>query len=200
MRTEESHFRCRRDSFAQDLQTLTPDLAPGLRAHSGDVSFRSRDVGHDARWNRITHGANNGDRVCRGFETQNESCRSRYDNIRFRAHYLAAELGIALLLYPAGVWRDDQIDSLDVTKAAQLLEKRGVVWIAPTFAHVSNGGRGVNEGDAMRLYSLLRARHHRPRGRNDNSFNEIAPSHCLPRGSGRGIVATETSGLEGGPA
>src|SRR6516225_11411490 len=121
MRTEESHFRCRRDSFAQDLQTLTPDLAPGLRTHSGDVSFRPRDVGHNARWNRITHGANNGDRVCRGFETQNESCRSRYDNIGFRAHYRAAELWKTVLLSVTRESRDNQIDSLDITKAAQLL-------------------------------------------------------------------------------
>src|SRR6516165_11284839 len=184
MRTEESDLRCRRDSFAQDLQTLTPDLAPGLRTHSGDVSFWPNDIGHNARWNGITHGTNNGDRVCRGFETQNESCRSCYDDIGFCAHYLAAELGKTLLLSLARVSRDDQIDSLDVTKAAQLLEKRRVVWITPAFAHVSNGGRGVNEGDAVRLCNLLRVRRNRPRGRNSNSFNEIAASHCLPRGLG----------------
>src|SRR5262249_40650498 len=101
----------------------------------------------------------------------------------FRPHYLEAELGITLLLPLARVSRDDQIDSLDVTKAAQLLEKRGVVWIAPTFVHVSNGDRRVNEGDAVRLCSFLRARRNRPRGQNSNSFNEIASSHCLPRGS-----------------
>ena len=50
----------------------------------------------------------------------------------------------------------------------------------------------MNEGDAMRLRSLLRARRNRPRGQNSNSFNEIAPPHCLPRGSGQGIVPAQT--------
>src|SRR5262249_30612287 len=117
----------------------------------------------------------------------------------FRPHYLAAELGITLLLPLARVSRDDQIDSLDVTKAAQLLEKRGVVWIAPTFVHVSNGDRRVNEGDAVRLCSFLRARRNRPRGQNSNSFNEIASSHCLPRGSGHGIVPAQTYPGNGPP-
>src|SRR6516162_2712075 len=86
-RTEEPYLRCRRDDFVQDLHTLTPDFGSGLRTDSSDVSSRPRDVGHNADRNGITHGANNGDRVCRGFETQNESCRSRYDNIGFCAHY-----------------------------------------------------------------------------------------------------------------
>src|SRR5262249_873509 len=86
----------------------------------------------------------------------------------------------------------NQINSLDITKAAQLPKKRDIVLIAPTFVHVSNGGRGMNEGDAMRLRSLLRARRNRPRGQNSNSFNEIAPPHCLPRGSGQGIVPAQT--------
>ena len=30
--------------------------------------------------------------------------------------------------------------------------------------------------------------------------DELAPSHCLPRGSGHGIVAIQTGTLEGGPA
>src|SRR6516225_6229757 len=61
----------------------------------------------------------------------------------------------------------NQINSLDITKAAQLPKKRDIVLIAPTFVHVSNGGRGMNEGDAMRLRSLLRARRNRPSGQTD---------------------------------
>src|SRR5262249_47726052 len=110
----------------------------------------------------------------------------------FRPHYLEAELGITLLLPLARVSRDDQIHSLDVTKAAQLLEKRGVGWIAPTFVHVSNGDRRANEGDAVRLCSFLRARRNRPRGQNSNSFNAIASSHFLPRSSGHSMVPAQT--------
>src|SRR4029077_16774497 len=110
----------------------------------------------------ITHGANNGDRVGRGFETQNEPCRSRYDDIWFRAHYLAAEVRKTLLPSLARVSRDDQIDSLDVTKAAYLLETAVGVWVVPASAHVGNGDRGGDESDAVRLCSLLRARRERP--------------------------------------
>jgi hypothetical protein len=60
-------------SFAQDLQALAPDFGPGNRTDSRDVSFRPRDVGDNTDRNRITHGADNGDRVYRSFETQNES-------------------------------------------------------------------------------------------------------------------------------
>jgi hypothetical protein len=47
----------------------------------------------------------------------------------------------------------------------------------------SNGDRGVNEGDAMRL-RLLRARRKRPCDRDTNSLDKIAPPHRLPRGLG----------------
>jgi hypothetical protein len=87
---------------------------------------------------------------------------TRNDDIGFCARYLLAELQKMFLPSLARVSCHDQINSLDVTKAAQLFEKRGVVWIAPTFAHVSNGGRGVNEGDAVRLSSLLCSRRERP--------------------------------------
>jgi hypothetical protein len=74
----------------------------------------------------------------------------------------------------------DQINSLDVTKAAQLLEERGIDWIA-SFAHVSDGDRWVNDGNAM-LRSLLRARGERPyNGRTSDDFDEIAASHCSPK-------------------
>src|SRR4029077_8705386 len=82
----------------------------------------------------------------------------------------------------ARVSRDDQINSLDVTKAAKLLEKRGVVWIAPTFAHVSNGDRGMNESDAVRLRSLLRARREWPSSGDAAKRDELASPHWRPRG------------------
>src|SRR6516164_5088173 len=72
-RSEEPHLRCRRDNFAQDLQTLAPDVEPCVHTDPGDVSSRPRDIGHNAIRNGISHGGNDGDRVCRGFETQNES-------------------------------------------------------------------------------------------------------------------------------
>jgi hypothetical protein len=72
----------------------------------------------------------------------------------------------------------DQINSLDVTKAAQLLEERGIDWIA-SFAHVSDGDRWVNDGNAM-LRGLLRARGEH-NGRTSDDFDEIAASHCSPK-------------------
>jgi hypothetical protein len=36
-------------------------------------------------------------------------------------------------------------------------------------------------------------------GRANNCFDELAPSHCLPRGSGQGIVAAQTSHVKGRP-
>jgi hypothetical protein len=62
----------------------------------------------------------------------------------------------------ARVSRDDQINSLDVAQVAQFLEKRWKVRIAPGFAHVSGGNRGVNEGNAVCLRSLLCVRCERP--------------------------------------
>src|SRR6266567_2609447 len=45
---------------------------------------------------------------------------------------------------------------------------------------------------------LLRTRRERPRCRRPAEYrNELAPSHCLPRGSGQGIVPAQTSTLEG---
>src|SRR5262249_58329376 len=45
---------------------------------------------------------------------------------------------------------------------------------------------------------LLRPRRDWPRSRaTTNYFDELAPSHCLPRGSGQGIVAAKTSAPEG---
>src|SRR5262249_16010315 len=42
--------------------------------------------------------------------------------------------------------------------------------------------------------ALLRERHERPCGcRTSNYFDELAPSHRLPRGSGQGIVAVQTT-------
>src|SRR5260370_39440632 len=45
---------------------------------------------------------------------------------------------------------------------------------------------------------LLRTRRERPRCRRPAEYrNELAPSHCLPRGSGQRIVPAQTSTLEG---
>src|SRR5260370_41540758 len=45
---------------------------------------------------------------------------------------------------------------------------------------------------------LLRTRRERPRCRRPAEYrNELAPSHCLPRGSRQGIVPAQTSTLEG---
>src|SRR5262249_35437941 len=54
-RTEEPHLRCRRDSFAQDLHTLAPDVGPSLHTDSSDVSSRPGDISHDAKRNRVGH-------------------------------------------------------------------------------------------------------------------------------------------------
>jgi len=44
---------------------------------------------------------------------------------------------------------------------------------------------------------LLCARRERPSGyRTNNSFDEIASSHCLPQGLGQGIVAGQLSALK----
>jgi hypothetical protein len=80
----------------------------------------------------------------------------------------------------ARVSRDDQIYSLDVTKAAQLLEKRGEVWIVSAFAHISDGGRGVNEGNVVRFRRLLRTRSERPGGRcTAKQRDELTPPHSI---------------------
>src|SRR5262249_46163265 len=61
-------------------------------------------------------------------------------------------------------------------------------------------GEGVTRAvkDLHSHRRLLRPRRDWPRSRaTTNYFDELAPSHCLPRGSGQGIVAAKTSAPEG---
>src|SRR5262249_43048140 len=53
--------------------------------------------------------------------------------------------------------------------------------------------------DAPYAVTLLRADRERPRGcyATGKRNNELAPSHCLPRGSALGIVSAQPSVLEG---
>jgi len=109
----------------------------------------------------------------------NRGMCGRNDDIGFCAHDLLAEFRKTILTSLARVSCDDQINSLDVTKAAQLLEKCSERWIAPTFAHISDGGRGMNEGNAVRLRSLLRTRRERPGGCDSaEKLNDLPSSHA----------------------
>src|SRR5262249_46887376 len=46
-------------------------------------------------------------------------------------------------------------------------------------------------------HCLLRSRRQRPSSRYCHGFDEITASHCLPRGSGKGIVAAQTCSAKG---
>jgi hypothetical protein len=54
-------------------------------------------------------------------------------------------------------------------------------------------GRTVADKPDYREHWLLRTRYDRACGRNSYDFNEIAPSHCLPQGSGITPAMTDYS-------
>ena len=91
------------------------------------------------------------------------------------AAYLRMVVGIAFA--PAII--DAHVAAIGPAQLRQSLNKRRVtgprVWIVRAAAR--------EHADASQPLALLRARCERPRSRTAKKRDELAPSHCLPRGS-----------------
>ncbi len=113
----------RRDGLLQQLQTLPPELDPGIEGDTGEVAAGSGEAGNQPCLQRIDHERNDRYRAGLGRESNDDRVRSGDDHIGIAGHDLAGEVSIALMMPLGGIAFDDQILSFDVAQAAQLPEK-----------------------------------------------------------------------------
>src|SRR4029077_17093467 len=135
---------------------------------------------------------NNRDRFCR-FLCVGRGIRSNDDeDIDTRCHEFGGHASkLSRLLVGKTVFQHDGF-AVDVTDIREALHYRLIV------RSLLLGVRGMPKySDMGDLRGLLCVCSKRPSRRSPEKCNEIAPSHCLPQGSGRDILAAQTCAGKG---
>src|SRR5262249_33479259 len=135
----------------------------------------------------LAHGKYDGD--CRGCSFRGE-CSRLIPSCRDHSHLPAHQIGhhprqtIVVAFDPMIL--DGYVLTVDIAGFAKTFIESGRI------ARIGMRRLAANDPDHGKR-RLLRTRRERPRnGSTATKPNEIAPSHCLPRGSGHGIVPAQT--------
>src|SRR5262245_29633953 len=126
-----------RDTLFEKCQTLTPNLQPGIDAHTSNVSARPCQIRRDAGGHWITHGGDNGNRACCFLEPRDKPCRTAKDHIGLLGNGLMCDCCKSVFISFGSVSAHHQVLALDLSEATQFLEERS------------------NKRTAARLYHLL---------------------------------------------
>src|SRR6266487_2489485 len=131
--------------------TLTPVmLPPGQAPH--------KPIG-----DRITHASDDRNGRRRRLEMLEHIVRRRDDQVWLPSDHLAGKLGIVFRPPFAGVSRDNEVLSLDVTEPAKLLEQRSPGRNAPGFSEFGHRVGRMHNRDVVDFHRLLRIGGNRPR-------------------------------------
>jgi hypothetical protein len=165
---------------------------PRLIGETGDIRAGSAEARDDASAQRIADrgeddGNGRGRCLCR---LRRERAESSDQHVRLGSHQLGRQRGQPLGMSLGRTVVETHICCFVVTKLMQPCEQR---------LHQSRvlAGNEREKTQAMCFLRSLGGRYDRPRGKHAEQCDELPPSHCLPRGSGQGIVPTQTSTLEG---
>ena len=174
---QEPHLGCRRDTFLEDLQALSPDFDVDLDADPGDVAARARQARRESLPYRLDPCPN--DRYCArgGADRQCDGVGEDDDHIRIAAGDLVSEIGIALGPPLAGISLDGEVLSLNIPQPPQLPEHRLPEGMS-RFADESDRTCRDDNRNPVLLRPLLRARRSSS-GREQQSGSEIAPPHSI---------------------
>ena len=175
-----------------------PDAAPAVRSPRAPAGTRSTAAADQSRSRNRGLLANPvagadadiSDRADPGYRTPPRSRRHPHRPVR-----LATSLGFDFPVLPANPHSDDATVTLSV--AAQLCRAGKEMILRSERDLCFRAGNGRTVHGLWRIVPLSRCRLTASR------FNWFAagfgaPSHCLPRGSGQGIVPAQNSTLEGG--
>src|SRR5262249_46002694 len=122
-----------------------------MRSYTRNVSPRSGQTRHDAKRDRVSHVSDNRNCVGHRFEGEDQGIRGRMNKLWICVHHLASKRSKTFLPPLCGVSLHNQVLSLNVAEATQLLEKGAVSRIVPGFTDVAELGRGMNYCNAVHL-------------------------------------------------
>ena len=108
--------RCFRNSFAQQLETLAPNLGSGVGANARDIAPGVCQAVDNPKDDWVGHQSNDGDGSRSGLEVQRHARRSREDQVRLVANDFVGQPG--RILSRPRVSLEHDILSFDVTKPA----------------------------------------------------------------------------------